>query len=49
MPQKVHPFVKKAEEGAAAGTGEGGRQGGKKEIKKIAATPVPDARVREMG
>lgn len=43
MPEKVYPFVKKAEKGAAAGTGEGGREGGQKGVKKIAATPVPDA------
>ncbi len=34
LPEKVHPFVKKAEKGAAVGTEEGGREGGPKGVKK---------------
>ncbi len=49
VPEKVHPIVKKAEKGAAVGTGEGGRERGQKGVKKIAATPVPDPRVPRNG
>jgi hypothetical protein len=45
LPEKVHPFVTKAEKETTAGTTAAGREGGQKRVKKIAATSVPDARV----